>query len=48
MRDKGEARKEEEKRRKKRDSYSRVIGLGQESAELLDPVVDVETPPSFN
>jgi len=45
--DKEEAKKRE-KKQKKRDSYSRVIGLGQEGAELLDPVVDVETPPSFN
>lgn len=37
-----------EKKRKKRNSYSRVIGLGQEGAELLDPVVDVEAPPSLD
>jgi len=44
----GSEEEEGKAERKKRDSYSRVIGLGQESAELLDPVVDVETPPSFN
>lgn len=41
-------KRNKKKKRKKRNSYSRVIGLGQEGAELLDPVVDVETPPSLD